>query len=154
MLICILEYEGSYIGGTIVAIVEEVADLPELVREEADPGCPVFIDGPSCQWYKLVQTLLKADDYDHGLPMRKAVEILDRAVKDLAPPDLKDEWHERIFLVLRGNTVDGIVRIRFDWTLNGLGEAHEPKEGLYLVATFEVPAENKARIVSHTCHTG
>lgn len=78
--------------------------------------------------------------------------------------ELGDEWYEKIF-----NSFDGYIetdnngyetgndqidRVRFDWTISKLNKEDSISEGLYLIETFNVPDEVRARIVSRTCHQG
>ncbi len=143
MILCVLEYYEPISAGTVVAVVNQISDLPDLIK---DPHHPLVLDEGSCSWFKVLKSIGKAEDL---ITFAKAARSLEQAIEH-ALPSFKQQWHERIISAFKqeNNYEEGGIILRVDWALWDFMQ--ELKNGLYLVETIPVSDNELPRIVSHT----
>lgn len=132
MKLFVLEYEGSYTGGSKVVIAKDVKELCTKIKN-------VITDKRECQIRKLLNLPFKVNGYPRQ-KFLKLVESFD-TIKDEILPIISNPKLSNYPGYSNGN-------IRPDWFTN-----FTMKDGLYLVYENE-SSEKEFKIISDTYHSG
>lgn len=145
MKLAVLEYNGYYTAGTIVAIVEKIEDLNILIKSDY----LLVLDEEKGKWHQLLKNLIYNNDFCEYMHVCEIDASLRKEIDKYAPDSLTEKWFYKIKSKIdideddRGRIYNGA----FDLST-------ELDDGLYLVETFDLPNEEKARIVSWTYNSG
>lgn len=171
MKLFVLEYHGSYVGGSVVCAFEDLESLAKI-SNFVSSDYEVIVDEYECAKYKIHRDLNAETNYD-GTLLNDAIDLLKQLIEKHTPKNKFDSYYDDRYSqfteayrlkVMKQNLYEQFIKgfnesnmydektIRLDWATRIITE--DLKEGLYLVATIDDVSIKTEGIISHTYHSG